>query len=62
MLAEEAQAAGERLPDEVYLTLEVNAAVLEIGRHRRVLIVGLPLLRLLSQRALRSVIAHELGH
>jgi heat shock protein HtpX len=62
MLAEEAEAAGERLPDEVYLTLEVNAAVLEIGRHRRVLIVGLPLLRLLSERALRSVIAHELGH
>src|SRR4051812_39799579 len=61
MLAEEAEAAGERLPDEVYLTLELNAAVLELGRHRRVLIVGLPLLRLLSQRALRSVIAHELG-
>jgi Zn-dependent protease with chaperone function len=62
MVAEEAQAAGERIPDEIYVTFEVNAAVTEIGRHRRVMIVGLPLLRLLSQRGLRSVIAHELGH
>lgn len=62
MIDEEAQAAGERTPDEVYATLEVNAGVLEVGRHRRVMIVGLPLLHLISERGLRSVLAHEFGH
>jgi Zn-dependent protease with chaperone function len=62
MIDEEAQAAGERTPDEVYATFEVNAGVLELGRHRRVMIVGLPLLHLISERGLRSVLAHEFGH
>jgi heat shock protein HtpX len=62
MIDEEAQAAAERTPDEVYATFEVNAGVLEVGRHRRVMIVGLPLLHLISERGLRSVLAHEFGH
>lgn len=58
---------GEPPPDEVYATLEVNAAVTEpaglLGRRRRrVLIVGLPLVEVLTVAELRSVIAHEFGH
>jgi Zn-dependent protease with chaperone function len=59
---EEAEASGERAPEEVYATFEVNAAVLEVNRRRRVMIVGLPLLHLVSERGLRAVIAHEFGH
>jgi heat shock protein HtpX len=62
LIEEEAEAAGEPPPGEIYVTFEVNAAVTEAGRGRRVLIVGLPLLHLVSERGLRSVIAHELGH
>jgi Zn-dependent protease with chaperone function len=62
VIDEEAEACGERVPEEVYATFEVNAAVLEVGRRRRVMIVGLPLLHLVSERGLRSVIAHEFGH
>jgi heat shock protein HtpX len=61
-IAGEARACGEREPDEVYATFEVNAAVTEVGRRRRVMIVGLPLLDLVSERGLRGVIAHEFGH
>jgi heat shock protein HtpX len=62
VIDKEAAACGERVPDEVYATFEVNAAVLEVNRHRRVMIVGLPLLHLVSERGLRAVIAHEFGH
>jgi heat shock protein HtpX len=62
LVDDEAKAMGEKTPDEVYATMEVNAAVTEAGRGRRVMIVGLPLLHLLSERGLRGVIAHELGH
>jgi heat shock protein HtpX len=62
VIDEEAEACGERVPDEVYATFEVNAAVTEVNRHRRVMIVGLPLLHLVSERGLRAVIAHEFGH
>jgi heat shock protein HtpX len=62
LVEDEAAAAGEPPPDEIYVTFEVNAAVTEAGRGRRVLIVGLLLLHLVSERGLRSVIAHELGH
>lgn len=61
LIAEEVAAAGERPPDGVYATLEVNAAVTE-ARGKRIMVVGLPLMHLLSERELRSVIAHELGH
>ncbi len=62
LIDEEARACGERAPDEVYATFEVNAAVLEAGRRRRVMIVGLPLLQLVTERGLRGVVAHEFGH
>ena len=62
VIADEARAYGEREPDEVYATFDINAAVTEVGRRRRVMVVGLPLLQLLSERGLRSVIAHEFGH
>ena len=50
------------MPDDVYLTLEANAAVTQASRSRRVLIIGVPLLHILSERELRGVIAHEFGH
>jgi heat shock protein HtpX len=62
LVAGEAEAAGEPMPDEVYLTLEANAAVTQASRTRRVLIIGLPLLHILSEREARGVIAHEFGH
>jgi heat shock protein HtpX len=62
LIEDEARGCGERPPDEVYATLEANAGVTEIGRGRRVMIVGLPLLHLLSERGFRAVIAHEFGH
>jgi Zn-dependent protease with chaperone function len=62
VIDEEAKACEERVPEEVYATFEVNAAVLEVNRRRRVMIVGLPLLHLVSERGLRAVIAHEFGH
>ena len=62
LIAEEAKAMKEKEPDEVYATMEVNAAVTEVGRGRRVMIVGVPLLHVLSERGFRGVIAHELGH
>ena len=50
------------MPDDVYLTLEANAAVhASLSGARRVLIVGVPLLHILSERELRGVIAHEFG-
>jgi Zn-dependent protease with chaperone function len=61
LVREEAQAAGERMPDEVYATLDAQAAVTQHGR-RRMLILGLPLLHILTERQLRAVVAHELGH
>jgi Zn-dependent protease with chaperone function len=58
----EAKAAGEPMPQDVYLTLEANAAVRQTSRGRRALIVGVPLLHILSERELRGVVAHEFGH
>ncbi|HET8951734.1 MAG TPA: M48 family metallopeptidase [Solirubrobacteraceae bacterium] len=62
LIREEAEAMGEEPPHEVYATMEVNAAVTQVGARRRVMIVGLPLMHLLSERGFRGVIAHELGH
>jgi heat shock protein HtpX len=66
-VADVARDTGQAMPTETYVTLEVNAAVTEISnglfRHRRrVLIVGLPLLHILSERGFRGVLAHEFGH
>jgi Zn-dependent protease with chaperone function len=62
MIREEADAVDEKAPDDVYLTMEVNAAVTQASGGRRVLIVGLPLIQMLSERELRGVLAHEFGH
>ena len=61
MIAEEAQTTGARAPDEVYATLEVNASVTEV-RGRRIMMVGVPLLHITSERGMRGIIAHEFGH
>lgn len=63
-----AGAVGTRMPDEIRLIPEVNAAVMEESRllglvgGRRYLYIGLPLLQAMRVDQLRSVIAHELGH
>jgi len=62
LIAGESRALDMEPPDEVYATFEVNAAVTEAGRSRRVMIVGLPLLQFISERGLRGIVAHELGH
>ncbi|HEX5996784.1 MAG TPA: M48 family metallopeptidase [Jiangellales bacterium] len=59
---------GTRVPDEIRIVPEVNAAVVEesqlLGLHagRRYLYLGIPLLQGLSVAQLQAVIAHELGH
>jgi hypothetical protein len=54
------------MPHEVYLVPEVNAGVRERGgfmrRGRRVMVVGLPLLQVLSISEMRAVLSHEFGH
>ncbi|GAA2493364.1 M48 family metallopeptidase [Winogradskya humida] len=59
---------GTRMPDEIRLVPEVNAAVSEdakllglIGGRRR-LYLGMPLIQAYSVDQMRSIIAHELGH
>ncbi len=58
---------GESLPREVYLVADVNAWVSERGGmmgfgSRRVMGLGLPLLRILTISQFRAVLAHEFGH
>ena len=62
LIEAEARAGGEAMPDDIYLTLDDNAAVAQVSRRRRVLVLGLPLLHILSERQLRGVLAHEFGH
>jgi heat shock protein HtpX len=62
LIKEEAEKADEPVPADVYLTFEANAAVMEPKRGRRVLVVGIPMMRILSERELRGVLAHEFGH
>jgi len=57
----------EPLPAEVYLTLDVNAGVADRGGvmgvgSRRIMLLGLPLIRVLTISQLRAVLAHEFGH
>ncbi|GIG21965.1 hypothetical protein Cch01nite_26890 [Cellulomonas chitinilytica] len=60
--------AQTRVPDEIRLVPEVNAAVSEDARMlglvggRRRLYLGVPLMQALDVSQLRSVLAHELGH
>lgn len=63
-----AEVTGERPPDELYLTAEVNAGVAEHSRllgvlpGRRRMLLGLPLLAGLTAPRLRAVLIHEFGH
>lgn len=60
-LDEVARAVGEPMPAEVYITPEMNAGVLQRGR-RRVMVIGLPLMQVMSVSEMRAVLAHEFGH
>jgi heat shock protein HtpX len=60
-LEEVARAVGEPMPAEVYITPEVNAGVLQRGR-RRVMVIGLPLMQIMTVSQMRAVLAHEFGH
>ena len=67
IIDEIARATSQPRPEEVYLLGDVNAFVTQRGGFmgfggRRVMGVGLPLLKGLSPAELRSVIAHEFGH
>lgn len=67
VLEQLARAAGQRMPDDVYLTPDLNAWVASRGGvmglgSRRVMVLGLPLLDVLDVDQLRAVLAHELGH
>lgn len=67
-LRELSEVVRTRMPDEVRLVPEVNAAVEEHARFlglvggRRILYIGLPLLQGMTVSQMRSVLAHELGH
>ena len=67
LVREVAAATGQEPPADVYLAADVNAAVTDTGGllgsgGRRVMIVGLPLLDVLTVGQLRAVLAHEFGH
>ena len=67
LIEEIARALGERMPDETYLTSDVNAFVTERGgllgfRSQRILGVGLPVLAGLNVSELRGILAHEFAH
>ena len=67
IIEEVARATSQPRPEDVYLLGDVNAFVTQRGGFmgfgsRRVMGVGLPLLKGLSPAELRSVIAHEFGH
>jgi Zn-dependent protease with chaperone function len=67
LVREVAAATEQEPPADVYLAPDVNAAVTDTGGllgsgGRRVMIVGLPLLDVLTVGQLRAVLAHEFGH
>ena len=62
-----AQATQQAMPAEVYLVPDVNAWVAQRGGimglgSRRVMGLGLPLMRILTCSQFRAVLAHEFGH
>jgi len=62
-----AVATGEAMPAHVYVVNDVNAFVTQRGGimglgSRRVMGLGMPLLRTLTVSELRAVVAHEMGH
>ncbi|HVZ39783.1 MAG TPA: M48 family metallopeptidase [Candidatus Kapabacteria bacterium] len=67
LIRDVASAAGQEMPENVYLVASVNAAVTNRGGmmgigSRRVMILGLGLLSALDEEQVRGVIAHEFGH
>jgi len=67
LLQDVCRAAGQEVPDRIYLSAIPNICV-DVDEERlglggeRVLEIGAPLLVMLSQSNLRSVLAHEIGH
>lgn len=66
-VADIARRTNQPMPAEVYVNLQVNAAVTERGgilgmNKRRVLFLGLPIFPLLTLPQFKSVLAHEFGH
>jgi heat shock protein HtpX len=67
MIADVSLITGESMPAAVYLVLDVNAyvanrgGILGIGS-KRIMGLGLPLMRFLSVKELEAVLAHEFGH
>jgi heat shock protein HtpX len=62
-----AAATDSAMPEDVYLAPDVNAGVAHVGGFvgigaRPIMIIGLPLIAVLSVSELRGVIAHEFGH
>src|SRR6185436_6838572 len=62
-----AQSTRQEMPAEVYLEHDVNAWVTQRGGvmgfgSRRVMGLGLPLMRFLTRSQFRAVLAHEFGH
>jgi Zn-dependent protease with chaperone function len=67
ILDDVAETIGGRTPDHVYVDGSMNAGVFNQGGFmgfgaRRALVLGLPLLRLMSVQELRTVVAHEYAH
>ena len=62
-----AKSVGQATPAEVFLVPDVNAWVAQRGGimgfgSRRVMGLGLPLMRMLTRSQFRAVLAHEFGH
>jgi hypothetical protein len=62
-----AEATHSEMPREIYLVPDVNAAVAHVGGFagigsRPIMLVGLPLMAVLTTPELRGVLAHEFGH
>jgi Zn-dependent protease with chaperone function len=56
-----AKALNEKMPTAVYFVPVANAAVLERGPNR-IMLLGLPLMQLLTVSQFRAILAHEFGH
>jgi len=66
-IAKISELTGEQMPKHVYLMFDMNAFVAQRGGimgfgSRRVMGLGLPLMRVLGVSELRAVLAHEMGH
>ena len=67
LIEDVARRVGQEAPERIYLSPDMNAGA---GQHggllglggRRYMLVGLPLLDVLTVNQLRAVMAHELGH